>query len=173
MKLRTARYTFVGLASTGWLLSGALHELGHALAASMAGLEVTSIQPWMIMGRVHVHMEGSTSDAWRAIINVSGMLVAVSVGLAGTGIVGLSSRRNCAAKAGLWFFLAMLCQCLAWIIFPLAPTFGVHTPSDDVARFILNSRWSPIVVTAMGVSIAGVCAGVLVWASKQSPLKSS
>ena len=169
MKLRTARYTFVGLASIGWPLSGALHELGHALAASMAGLEVTSIQPWMFMGRVHVHLEGSTSDAWRAIIYVAGMLVTVTVGLAGIGIVGLVSRRSCAAKADLWFFLPMVCQCLAWITLPLALILGMHAPTDDVARFLRHSGWNPVAVTSMGVFLAGVCGGILRWAYNQSP----
>jgi hypothetical protein len=47
----------------GWYLSGAIHELGHAGAVKLAGLEVVEIQPWVFLGKVHMQYAGVTNDA--------------------------------------------------------------------------------------------------------------
>jgi hypothetical protein len=56
-----SRVAIASLALLGWFLSGAIHELGHAGVAKLAGLEVIDIQPWALRGRVHVQFAGGTT----------------------------------------------------------------------------------------------------------------
>ena len=49
-----SRIMIAVLAVLGWFLSGAIHELGHVVAAKMAGLQVIHLQPWALLGRVQI-----------------------------------------------------------------------------------------------------------------------
>lgn len=149
------------LAVLGWLLSGAIHELGHVFAAKMAGLQVIHMQPWAIFGRVHVRFAGETTDAWYAAINLSGMLLTFLTGVTGTVVTSVVARRFPAIKRAAWLFIPMMGQSLAWVALPLAMALGVRTPNDDVARFIQNSGWNPFMVLALGLGLVGICGAAL------------
>lgn len=161
------RITIVVLAVLGWFLSGAIHELGHVLVAKMAGLKVIHIQPWALMGRVHVRFAGETTGFWHAAINISGMLFTVLVGITGTIVTFVAARRRPAMKIGMWLFIPMMCQSFAWIVLPLAVAFGASAPSDDVTSFMHNSGWGALAVSATGLCLAALCGGALMWTYKQ------
>jgi hypothetical protein len=151
------------LASAGWLVSGAVHEAGHALAAKMAGLKVVEFQPWAFLGRLHVRYTGVTTDAWWASIHISGMLFAVLIGILGAVVVTFITRKWVRAGLAVWFFVPIMCQCLAWLAVPIATMLGTTAAGDDVTKFMLRTAWSPWVVLVIGLALAVLCGSVLRW----------
>jgi len=55
----------------------------------------------------------------------------------------------------------MMCQALAWFALPLVLAFGGNAPGDDVTAFLRHSAWSPWAVLAIGLTLAGLSAAVL------------
>jgi hypothetical protein len=152
-----------GLAGSGWLLSGALHEIGHAIVAKLAGLEIVHMQPWALLDRVHVRFAGETTRPWYAAIDISGMLFTVLIGICGTvGAVSLARKRR-GVSLVVWFFIPMMCQCLAWVALPLAIILGARAPRDDVTSFMQQTGWHALAVLLIGLALVAVCAGVLRW----------
>lgn len=156
------------LAILGWFLSGAIHELGHAVVAKMAGLQVLHMQPWVLLGRVHVRFAGETTDAWHAAIDISGMLLTVLIGITGTIVTCVVGRRGAVIKRAVWLFVPMICQSLAWVALPLILAVGGSAPNDDVTTFIRTTGWNPLTVLAIGLGLVGFCGVVLVWTFKQA-----
>ena len=156
-----------GLAGSGWFLSGAVHEIGHAIVAKVAGLEIVHMQPWALLGRVHVRFAGETTRSWYAVIDISGMLFTVLIGICG--IVGTTflAQKWRAVSLAVWFFIPMMCQCLAWVALPLAIVLGASAPTDDVTSFIQTTGWHPLAVLLIGVALVAICAGVLKWVFKR------
>jgi len=167
MNRPSARTLNALLAAVGWLLSGAIHELGHAVTGRMAGLRVAHMQPWALLGRVHVQLEGATTDAWCAAINISGMLLSVLTGVTGTVLAVFAARRHRMLKRAVWLFLPMMCQSLAWVVLPPVVALGVSFPREDVVRFLRNADWHPVAAMTLGLGLAGICGAVLVWTFKQ------
>lgn len=155
-----------GLAGCGWLLSGAVHEIGHAIVAKGAGLDIVSMQPWAIFGRAHVQLAGETTRLWYAAVDISGMLFTVLVGICGTVGVSFLARQWRSVSLALWIFIPMMCQCLAWVVLPLAIMLGASAPSDDVTNFMQRTGWHALAVLMIGVALVTTCAAVLRWAFK-------
>lgn len=164
MKRRTYIRLIAGLACLGWLLSGAIHEVGHALTANGAGMEIVYMQPWAFLGRAHVRLAGETTRLWYAAINISGMLFTVLVGICGTVATASLAKTWRTAGLGVWLFFPMMCQCLAWVALPAAIMLGARAPRDDVTSFLQDTGWPAYVVLLMGLALAATCAAVLRWA---------
>jgi len=156
-----------GLAGCGWLVSGAVHEVGHAIVARGAGLDVVHMQPWAILGRAHVRLAGETSRSWRAAVDIAGMLFTVLVGICGTVGASLLAQKWRAVRLSVWLFIPMMCQCLAWVVLPVAILFGASSPRDDVTNFMQHAEWDARAVLLIGLALVALCAVVLRWAFKR------
>ncbi len=149
-------------AFAGALLSGAVHEIGHAAVAKFAGLEVVRIQPWFLLGRPHVQWHGTIAPEWRAAVNIGGMLASVSVGLLGFLLLQRVIRRDSPLIVTALLLLPMVCQSLAWLVLPLVLMLGGSAPRDDVTAFIKNTRWGHLPVALVGLTLTSFSALVVV-----------
>lgn len=147
----------------GWFLSGIIHELGHAIAGKMAGLDVVYIQIFP----PGLRLSGEPVGFWNAAISISGMLSAVLVGLAGTlAVLGLEGRWPFIRHA-VWLFIPMMAQALPWLFLPWITVFGVNTRDGvdgDVRRFMRHTGWPTWAVSLIGLTLVVSCAAVLRWA---------
>jgi hypothetical protein len=164
MRRMLPRLGVAALAVLGWLLSGAVHEVGHALVARTAGLRIVHMQPWALWGRAHIRFAGETTGSWYAAISASGMLLTVLVGIAGAAAVTLAARGHPAIRRVTWLFVPMMSQCLAWVGLPLAIAWGARAPTDDIAQFIQHTGWRPMTASLIGLCLAVLCASVLMGA---------
>lgn len=162
--MKKSRFLALSVACTllGASLSGAVHELGHVIVATCAGLKVVEIQPWFFLGRAHVRFSGSTSQGWQPAIHVAGMLFAVGAGILGMWLVGKMVQRDRAYIPVAWIFLPMLCQALAWVVLPTIIFLGGRAPRDDVTMFIQTSGLDPLVVALLGLSLVLVSTVVVI-----------
>ena len=156
-----------GLAGCGWLLSGAVHEIGHAIMAMVAGLEIVHMQPWALLGRVHVRFAGETTRSWYAAVDISGMLFTVLVGICGAVAASLLAQKWRAVILAVWLFIPMMCQCLAWVALPVAIILGGSAPRDDVTNFMQQTGWHARAVLLIGLALVASCAVVLRWTFKR------
>jgi hypothetical protein len=101
------------------------------------------------------------------------MLLTVLVGVVGVTIVSLVSGRIHMVKSGAWLFVPMMCQCLAWAGVPPAIVLDVSAPNDDVTKFIQHSGWNPLAVSLVGLCLAALCGGLLVWTYKRGSANNS
>jgi hypothetical protein len=94
----------------GVIVSGAIHEMGHAVAAHAAGMHIIEIQPWLFLGSPHVSFTGSaTNGAW-AGIHCAGVVAATLTGLTATAISGFLVRNGSRWGAITWLFVPFLFQ---------------------------------------------------------------
>ncbi|OGV70315.1 MAG: hypothetical protein A2283_08205 [Lentisphaerae bacterium RIFOXYA12_FULL_48_11] len=156
-----------GFAGCGWLLSGAVHEVGHAIVARGAGLDIVHIQPWALLGQAHVRLAGETTRSWYAAVDISGMLFTVLVGICGTVGASLLAQKWRAVSLSVWLFIPMMCQCLAWVALPVAIIFGASVSRDDVTNFMQHTGWHALAVLLIGLALVTSCAVVLRWAFKR------
>lgn len=143
----------------GWLLSGIIHELGHAIAGRMAGLRVVYIQVFP----PGLRLSGEPIGFWNAAVSISGMLSAVLVGLAGTlAVLGLGGRWPCIRHA-VWLFIPMMAQALPWLFLPWVAVFSVNKRDGDIERFMRQTKWPTWAVSLIGLTLVVSCAAVLRW----------
>jgi len=143
----------------GVVLSGTVHELGHAIAGKMAGLHVVYIQ---ILPPA-LRLSGEPSGFWNAMISISGVVFSVLVGLAGTlGVVLLASRWP-HIRYAVWLFVPMMAQALAWFCLPLVAVVGVRIPDGDIQKFIQQTKCPPVVVSLIGLMLVVLCVAALMW----------
>lgn len=161
MNQTSYRFALAAIATSGWLFSGAVHETGHAIAAKIAGLDVVHIQPWALWGRSHVRFAGETTRWWYAAIHMAGMLFAVFVGICGALGASMLAQKWRAARHALWFFIPMMCQCLAWVALPLGMMFGARASRDDLTKFMHQTGWHAFPVMLIGLALLALCATVL------------
>ncbi|MDD4538715.1 MAG: hypothetical protein PHT80_06835 [Lentisphaeria bacterium] len=165
-RLEIIRVCCLGLA--GVVVSGAVHESGHALVAAWAGLDIVRLQLWIIAGPPHVLMAGETTRSSYAAIAIAGMLLTVLVGLFGTISAGLLTRKWPPARWVIVFFFPMLCQSLAWVILPLAIILGAPAPKDDVTTFMRDTGLHAIAILAIGLAVTAIAALALRWAVRSA-----
>lgn len=151
------------LALAGYIAAGAIHELGHACAAIWVGGQVISIQPWVMMGTIHCNLANIGAGFPMAVVAMAGMLTTVLVGIAGSLAVTLCAARFHFSKIGVWLFMPMLCQSLAWLIFPLFLSRGLLQPNDDIVQFTHQSGWPPFAVMSIGFVLVALNGGLLIW----------
>ncbi|MEN6335790.1 MAG: hypothetical protein ABFE01_16175, partial [Phycisphaerales bacterium] len=136
----------------GTVLSGILHELGHAIAGKMAGLDVVCIQIFP----PGLRLSGEPIGFWNAAISISGMLFAVLAGLAGTFVVlGLEGKWPCIRYA-VWLFIPMMAQALPWLCLPWITVFRVNTRDGgdgDIQRFMRHTGWPTWAVSLIGLTL--------------------
>jgi len=143
----------------GVVLSGTVHELGHAIAGKMAGLNVVYIQ----LFPPGLRLSGEPNGFWNAAVSISGMLFAVLVGLAGTlGVILLGSKWPYVRYA-VWLFVPMMAQALAWFCLPLVAVFGVRIPDGDIQKFMRQTNCPPVAVSLIGLMLVVLCVAVLKW----------
>ena len=157
-------------ACAGVVFSGAVHELGHALAARKVGMHVTSVQPWLFLGSPHVTFEGSGSDRAWAAIHGAGLLAAVTTGLMGTAVAGLLVRRGSRFAALTWLFIPFLGQTLAWVFLPIAMACGANVQGDDSAKFVRASGWHPLWVSCVAFVLVLLCVALVITLYRQRRL---
>jgi hypothetical protein len=145
---------------SGWVLSGAIHELGHAIVGKLAGLDVANIH---LFGRVRLRFSGKTTSLWYAAISISGMLFTVVVGLAGALAIVLLGGKWPYIRNAVWFFIPMMLQSLAWFCLPLLISCGIKIPDDDIQKFMRHTEWPPLVVSLIGLILIVLCVVVLKW----------
>jgi hypothetical protein len=154
------RLIIASLVLSGWLLSGAIHELGHAITGKIAGLNIVNIQ---LFGRVHLRFSGKTTTLWNAAISISGMLFTVMVGLAGALAVILLKGQWPYIRYAVWLFVPMMSQSLAWFCLSLLISCGIKIPNDDIQKFMQQTEWPPLVVSLIGLILIVLCVAVLKW----------
>lgn len=154
---------------TGVVLSAAVHEFGHAGAAKLVGGDVISVQPWCFHGKAHCNLAGIATNAQLALVSVSGMLLTVLAGITGALLVSFGAGRIPQAKIGVWLFVPMLFQSLAWFFLPPLLMLGFDWPSDDIVVFIRSSGWHPLLVACFGFCLSVLSGGILVWIYTGAP----
>ncbi|MBP7051141.1 MAG: M50 family metallopeptidase [Phycisphaerae bacterium] len=143
----------------GVVLSGTAHELGHAIAGKMAGLNVVYIQ----ILPPGLRLSGEPTGFWNAAISISGMLFSVLIGLAGAlGVILLASRWP-SIRYAVWLFVPMMAQALAWLCLPLVAVLGVRIPDGDIQKFMQQTNCPPLAISLIGLVLAALCAAVLKW----------
>jgi hypothetical protein len=145
----------------GFFLSAATHESGHLLVGKMAGLKVVFIQ----IIPPGVGLSGEATRFWNAAISVSGMLLAVLVGLAGALAIVLLQEEYPCVKYAIWLFVPMMAQALLWFALSVVAVFGAKTPDGDILKFAQQTEWPPLVVSLIGLVPVVLCAAILkrVW----------
>jgi membrane-associated protease RseP (regulator of RpoE activity) len=166
-KSKRRKLAIVALALAGGVLSGAIHEFGHAGAAKLAGGKVVEVQPWVFVGSPHCRSTGISSDVGQAFVKIAGMGLTVVVGLIGTIAMLVMTGRSSWGKIGVWFFVPMLCQSLAWVLLPLLLILEMDEPKDDIVGFIHHSGWSPFAVLCLGLGLVALNSALLTWIYKR------
>ena len=153
------RLIIVVLVLLGSVLSGIIHEIGHAIVGKLAGLNVVYIQ----LFPPGVRLSGEATHFWNAAISISGMLFTVLVGLAGTlGVILLGSKWP-SVRYAVWFFVPMMAQALGWFGMSVVNVLGIKRPNDDVQKFIQQTEWPPFAVSLIGLVLVVLCVAVLKW----------
>ncbi len=152
----------VALMLAGWLLSGIIHEFGHAIVGRMAGLKIVYIQIFP----PGLRLSGEPIGFWNAAISISGTLSVVLVGLAGTlAVLGLGGKWP-GIRHAVWLFIPMMAQAFPWLFLPWVAVLGVNTRDagdGDIQRFMRHTGWPPWAVSLMGLLLVASCAAVLRW----------
>jgi hypothetical protein len=141
----------------GWLLSGAVHELGHVIVGKMAGLTVDFIQ----LLPPGVGFSGKTSKSWLAALSIAGPLLPVLVGITGVLVIFLLKGKNLHIRYTVLIFLPMMMHSLMLLCTPIATAFGIQAANNDVTKFIELAGWSPLAVSVIGLLLTGFCGAVL------------
>jgi len=144
----------------GWLLSGVIHELGHAIVGKMAGLNITYITIWP----PGVGFSAKTSNARHAAISIAGPLFSVLVGVAGTLVIIPFKEKFPYTRYLIWLFLPMMMHSLTLLFTPIARIFGIKAPNEDVTKFIELTECPPLAVSLIGLTLVGLSAAVFKWA---------
>ncbi len=158
-----SRLTVVILLLLGWGLSGTIHELGHAIAGKMAGLNIVYIQ----LFPPGLRLSGEANRFWNAAISISGMLFAVLVGLAGSLAAILLGGKWPPIRYAFWLFLPMMGQALAWFCLSIVCVFGIEIPDSDIQKFRQHTGWSSLEVSLIVLMLIVSCAAVLKWTWSQ------
>jgi len=140
-----------GLLCLGLLLMDPVHELGHAVTAMLAGLEILdiSLAPWE---RAHVVVSGSAPDWWMAIISISGMLACLLIGLLGLALCRLSFRRG--GRIATFFFLPSAFEGIHWLLLPIWWFLLGPETQSDAFQFSQYSGSSLAIIPAIGTAAA-------------------
>jgi hypothetical protein len=146
----------------GTMMSGVIHEMGHAIVGRMAGLHVIYIQ----LFPPGLRLSGEATRFWNAAISISGMLFAVLVGLAGVIGVVLLETKWPSIRYAVWLFVPMLAQSLGWFCVSLVNVLGFKVPNDDVQKFTQQTQLPPLLVSLIGLVLAVFCVVVLKWVWK-------
>lgn len=132
--------------SFGWVLSGVIHEFGHALAILTFGGKITKLQPLVLIGPPHVASSGNFTAAQQAIISVSGAGLVFLVGL----VMWIAYPFD-RSPAAMSFFVVLttipfVTQLLSYIFLPILHLMGISL-HDDVIKFLKYSHAPPLLVT--------------------------
>jgi hypothetical protein len=130
----------------GWILSGVIHEFGHALAILAFGGKITKLQPLVLIGPPHITSSGNFTAVQQAIIYASGAGLVFLVGVV-TWIVYPFHRSPTAPS----FFVVLttipfVTQSLSYIFLPLLHLIGISL-HDDVIKFLKYSHTPPLLVS--------------------------
>jgi len=142
----------------GWVLSGIIHEFGHALAVLSFGGTVTELQPFVFSGAPHVAYAGSFTVFQRAIFSAAGASTAYLVGAIVLLLVPFK-RTSPGVSLGVTFgIVPFLGQSISYMILPILYLLNVSV-QDDVINFLAFSQLNPMWVSLC----AAVLAAIGVW----------
>lgn len=160
------------LVAAGFVMAGAIHELGHAGAARLVGGDVISVHPWCFLEKAHCQLSGIVPGARLALVCSAGIIFTVLVGMTGSLVVSLYAARIPLGKIWVWFFVPMLCQSLALLLVPFLLLLGLgELQNEDVVVFIRESGWNPLAVVCLGFCLVGLIGGLLTWSYQRRPVR--
>lgn len=139
----------------GPVLSGVVHEIGHALVVSAFGGTLHSIQPFWFLGAPHVHFEGEIGGAGLSLVYAAGVLAVLGVTWAAMLFVPFARFSNATSVAWGIVLASMFTQLLAWAVLPLLALGGVRI-RDDVVSFLDATPIHPVWVSAISVVLLAV-----------------
>lgn len=139
----------------GPVLSGVIHEIGHALVIWAFGGRLHGIQPFWFLGAPHVHFEGEIGGAGLSLVYSAGVLAVL--GVTWTAMLWVPFARFSNATAVAWGIVlaAMFTQLIPWAVLPLLALGGVRV-RDDTVHFLDATPIHPVWVSAVSVALLAV-----------------
>ena len=150
-----ARAVAMGLIA--WVISGIVHEMGHALAVWGAGGTVVRIQPFVFVGPPHISLQGTFNTLQWSAIHIGGMLASVFTGLVLLAVIPwtkLDVWRRLSLSVSVAVFLS---QSLAWVILPTLSMFGARA-HDDSLKFMHTVEIPPLWMTVSMLVVVALLA---------------
>lgn len=143
----------------GWVLSGVIHEFGHALAVLSFGGIITELQPLVFSGAPHIAYSGSFTSVQRSIIFVAGASTTYWIGCITLMLFPFKRTAPGISLAVTFGFVPFLGQSLSYIFLPILNLLNVPV-RDDVIRFLEFSQLNPILVL-LSASVLGALALII------------
>ena len=139
----------------GPVLSGVVHEIGHALVVSAFGGTLHGIQPFWVLGAPHVHFEGEIGGAGLSLVYAAGVLAVLAVTWLAMLFVPFARFSNATAVAWGIVLASMFTQLVGWAVLPLLALGGVRI-RDDAVNFLDATPVHPAWVSAISVTLLAV-----------------
>lgn len=139
-----------------------LHEGGHALTAVLCGARITQFR---ILDAYMTYEGGAFTPFTLSLFHISGMLLPVLVS-----ILYMLAYRNKIESIfyrifSFLFILIPTGSILAWVLVPVLYLMGQAPRTDDAAKFINSSGFSPWIVL-LGAVLLFACCLFLAWKKK-------
>lgn len=130
----------------GWIASGIVHELGHALVVlSLAG-KITKFQPFLLIGAPHIAYTGSFTTIQKAVISMSGAGMVYLIVLLVLILFPYKRTKPQISLAITFGMMPFAAQLLSYVFLPILDTFGISL-RDDVINFINFSHLPPLLIS--------------------------
>jgi hypothetical protein len=130
----------------GWIVSGIIHEVGHALAILAFKGDITQFQPLVLVGAPHVSYTGNFSQTQQAIVSASGAGTVILIGLLVFMLFPFEPALDLLNIVLTCGFAPFLAQSLSFIILPILHLMGISI-QDDVIQVLKNSHLHPLLVS--------------------------
>ena len=140
------------IALVGWGVSVAVYEYGQAVGATLMGATVTSVQPFVFLGRPDCSYEGDLTGPQQAVITIAGLLACFAVGLLGLLLVPFKKLGPRASLFVSAFLAPLPGQALAWFIVPVFHALGRQWQHSAI-DFVQQSGLPNVVVAAVGLGL--------------------
>ena len=144
----------------GWVLSGIIHEFGHALAVLSFGGVITELQPFVLSGAPHVAYAGSFPAFQRAIFSAAGASTTYLIGVIILVLFPFKRTSPGVSLAVTFGFVPFLSQSISYMILPILYLLNVPV-RDDVINFLKFSHLNPLWVS-LSASVLGTLAVIII-----------
>ncbi|MBL9136390.1 MAG: hypothetical protein JNK85_11005 [Verrucomicrobiales bacterium] len=143
----------------GPVLSGVIHEMGHAVVVWAFGGRLHGIQPFWFLGAPHVHFEGEIGGAGLSLVYAAGVLAVLGVTWIAMLCVPFSKFSNATAVAWGIVLAALFTQIIAWAVLPILVLGGVKI-RDDAVNFLEATPIHPAWVSVVSIALLAVTCAV-------------